>query len=164
MRVFLGLGTNVGDRDGNLVVARDLLMKHDVMVVGQSKVRETKPLGGKNQPDYLNQVVECSTDLSPQELLKVCKMIEKEMGRDVKVPGMSNVSFGAKAVGTDMMIREKKWESRIIDIDILLYGDLVLNSIDLTIPHYDIKNRDFVIEGLRDIDSCLIIDVSILLS
>lgn len=161
MRVFLGLGTNLGDREGNLVLARDFLMKHNVMVIGQSKVRETKPLGGKKQSNYLNQVIECSTDLSPEALLKVCKMIEKAMGRDVEVPGMSNVSFRArtglaKAGAANVGVGAKKWESRIIDIDILLYGDLVLNSPDLTIPHYDIKNRDFVIEGLRDIDNELI--------
>ena len=62
---FLGLGTNLGDREMNLVTARDLLMKHDVLVMGQSEIRETEPLGGLDQPKYLNQVIECSTELDP---------------------------------------------------------------------------------------------------
>lgn len=131
MHVFLGLGANLGDREANLVTARDLLMKHGVLVVGQSRVRETEPLGGKKQPKYLNQVIECSTGLSPLELLKVCKIVEREMGR----------------------LEDKKWESRIIDIDILLYGDEKIDTPTLTIPHYDTMNRQFVIDGIRDIDA-----------
>jgi len=104
-------------------------MKRGVLVVGQSEIRETKPLGGKDQPDYLNQVVECETDLNPQELLKVCKEVEKEMGRE----------------------DGEKWESRIIDVDILFYGDQRVHLPGLTIPHPGVKDRDFVVEGLRDL-------------
>lgn len=143
MQVFLGLGSNLGDREANLVNAKDLLMKRDVLVLGQSKIRETEPLGGKNQAKYLNQVIECSTELEPFELLRVCKTVEKEMGRPVEIP-VGNVSF---------VIKGKKWESRIIDIDILLYGKEKIQTAILTIPHYDCANRQFVIDGIRDIDA-----------
>lgn len=142
MHIFLGLGTNLGDREMNLVMARDLLMKHDVLVMGQSEIRETEPLGGKDQPKYLNQVIECSTELSPFDLLEVCKQVEREMGRPVP---LGNVSFG----------QTKKWDSRIIDIDILLYGDEKIDTPNLQIPHYDIANRQFVIDGIHDIDNRL---------
>lgn len=143
MHVFLGLGTNLGDRELNLITARDLLMKHDVLVLGQSSVLETKPLGGLDQPDYLNQVVECQTDLSPEELLQVCKAVEKEMGRPVSVD-LGNVQFGQKAA-------EPKWESRIIDIDILFYGDWIVEQPGLSIPHKGVAERDFVLAGLCEL-------------
>lgn len=143
MRIFLGLGTNLGDRDMNLVNARDLLMKHDVLVVGQSDVRETEPLGGLDQPKYLNQVVEVITNLQPEELLLVCKTVEKEMGRPVDVT-VGNVSFGAAK-------KEDKWASRIIDIDILYYDDIVMDSPNLKIPHHGNRQRDFVLSGLMDL-------------
>jgi len=129
MRIFLGLGTNLGDREMNLVTARDLLMKHGVLVVGQSEIRETEPLGGLDQPMYLNQVVECETDLLPEELLVVCKQVEGEMGRPAALV----------------------WESRVIDVDILYYGDLEIRTATLTIPHPGNLERDFVVEGMRDL-------------
>lgn len=148
MHVFLGLGTNLGDREMNLVTARDLLMKQDVLVVGQSSVLETEPLGGLDQPMYLNQVVECTTDLSPQDLFKACKTVEKEMGRPVVVP-TGNVVFGAKPT-------EKKWESRIIDIDILFYEDQIVNDPILTIPHPRLTERSFVMEGVLELSPELV--------
>lgn len=143
MHVFLGLGTNLGDREMNLVTARDLLMKHDVLVVGQSSVVETEPLGGLDQPMYLNQVIECSTELSPNELLVACKTVEKEMGRPTAVP-TGNVRFGSSAVAP-------KWESRIIDIDILFYGNWVVKEPQLVIPHPGVVERDFVMQGVLEL-------------
>lgn len=140
MRIFLGLGSNLGDREANLVLARDILMKHDVLVLGQSEVRETEPLGGLDQPKYLNQVIEVVTNISPEELLSVCKNVEKEMGRPVNFTG-GNVSFG----------RAEKWAPRIIDIDILYYGDLEIKSPLLEIPHPGNLERDFVIAGMMDL-------------
>lgn len=154
VHVFLGLGTNLGEREANLVTARDLLMKHDVLVLGQSEVRETEPLGGLDQPKYLNQVIECSTELPPFELLQTCKMVEKEMGRPVEVP-VGNVAFGLaknkkspEASGEN--VGAAIWESRIIDIDILLYGDEKIDTPLLKIPHSGI-DRDFVQAGIKDI-------------
>jgi 7,8-dihydro-6-hydroxymethylpterin-pyrophosphokinase len=147
MHVYLGLCSNLGEREMNLVLARDLLMKHDVLVMGQSEVRETVPLGGLDQPDYLNQVVECQTELSPEDLLQVCKAVEIEMGRPVKPAQLGNVQFGAVQLEEE----EKRWESRIIDIDILFYGDQVIEQPNLTIPHYGIADRRFELECLCDI-------------
>lgn len=143
MRVFLGLGTNLGDREMNLVTARDLLMKKDVLVMGQSSVEETEPLGGLDQPKYLNQVVDCQTDLSPEALLSVCKQVEKEMGRPVEAV-VGNVQFG-------MAAPKPKWESRIIDIDILFYGDQVLDTPILKIPHPGVVERDFVMREVLEL-------------
>ncbi len=150
MHIFLGLGTNLGDREANLVMARDLLMKHDVLVLGQSNVLETEPLGGLDQPMYLNQVVECQTELSPQELLLACKEVEREMGRPVQLATLGNVKlgFGQK---TEAEAVKPKWESRIIDIDILLYGDWIVKEEGLVIPHAGIQDRPFVLEGLCEL-------------
>lgn len=152
MHVFLALGSNLGDRDMNLVQARDRLMKHDVLVLRQSEVLETKPLEDVEQPYYLNQVVECQTDLSPQELLRVVKTVEKEMGRPVELPtgGAINVHFGQSGQEERWLGRE--WEARIIDIDILFYEDWVVNQPDLRIPHSEITNRDFILKGVLDLD------------
>lgn len=130
MRVFLGLGTNLGDREMNLVTAKDLLMKKGVMILGQSSVDETIPLGGMDQPKYLNQVVECETGFLPEELLILCKTVEKEMGRPV--------------VG-------ERWGARIIDIDILFYGNEIVDTLNLKIPHVGVVERDFVMEELLEL-------------
>lgn len=141
MHVFIGLCSNLGDKEMNLVTAKDLLMKQDVLVMGQSTILSTSPLGGLDQPMYLNQVVECQTNLSPEDLLKACKIVEAEMGRPVKMPGV--LSIGAK--------KEERWESRIIDVDILYYGDRVVKTADLLIPHYGAAERDFVVAGMVEL-------------
>lgn len=153
MHVFLGLGANLGDREMNLVMARDLLMKQDVLVVGQSSVLETEPLGGLDQPMYLNQVVECTTDLSPQDLFVACKTVEKEMGRPVSVP-MGNVNFAGKR--QEQAGLRPVWESRIIDIDILFYGEWIVNEPQLTIPHSRLTERNFVMEGVLELSPELV--------
>ncbi len=151
MAIYLGLGTNLGDREMNLIKARDLLMKHAVLVVGQSEIRETKPLGGLDQPLYLNQVVEVQTDLEPLHLLLACKLVEKEMGREsVQLPDISkvaNLSFGRPPCCTP-----SEWKSRIIDIDILIYHQVSMQSPQLILPHPGNKERDFVLAGIRDLD------------
>lgn len=141
--IFLALGSNLGDREMNLVEARDLLMKHDVLVLGQSEVRETVPLGGLDQPMYLNQVVEVRTELSPEDLLRACKAVEKEMGREDVQVNLGNVQFGS--------VKEKKWESRIIDVDILYMGDLLMDVGNLVIPHLGAASRDFNVQGMCDL-------------
>lgn len=148
MHTFLGLGSNLGDREMNLVLARDLLMKHNVLVVGQSSVLETEPLGGLDQPLYLNQVIECITDLSPQDLFLACKTVEKEMGRPVSIP-TGNVSFGGGGQGQIGL--RPRWESRIIDIDILFYENSVVEDAMVTIPHPRLTERDFVMKGVLEL-------------
>ncbi len=161
MRVFIGLGTNLGDRQFNLVQAKDWLMKYDVLVLGQSSVLETHPLDGLDQPMYLNQVVECQTELSPMELLTSCKAIEKQMGRPIEFPPseglglLGNVSFGANFQSIQKPAttpsKPRVFESRVIDLDILFYGDWILREPLLTIPHHGIAERSFVLNGLCEL-------------
>lgn len=151
MHVFLGLGTNLGDREMNLIRARDELMKRGVLVMGQSEVRETEPLihpvyGGEGQPMYLNQVIECQTELEPMELLMVCKQVEAEMGRPVQAPSFGNVSFGLKPKEAS-----DHWQSRIIDIDIHYYGDQIHALPQLSIPHPGAAERRFNLECMADV-------------
>ena len=149
--IYLGLGSNLGDREMNLIQARDLLMKHGVLVVGQSEVRETAPLGDHpDQPMYMNQVIEVQTDLEPLELLRACKLVEQEMGREgVVIPSLDkvgNVSFGLPARKAP-----EDYESRIIDIDVLTYNDVTMSSPQITLPHPGNLERDFVQQGIADL-------------
>lgn len=100
-----------------------------ITVSNVSHVYETPPAGGKKQPDYLNAVVEVETVLDAQTLLKVCLGIEQDMGR----------------------VRTERWGPRSIDIDLLLYGDFIVNKGDVTVPHPFMHSRCFVIYPLSDI-------------
>jgi len=128
--VFLGIGSNVGDRFGNLQKALRLLAgTHGITVRRVSSVYETEPVGGPIQPDYLNAVVEIHTACEPHQLLKVCICIEHAMGRT----------------------RTVKWGPRIIDIDIVFYNRLVMTTDDLTIPHPYVHERGFVLIPLSEL-------------
>ena len=95
-----------------------------------SDVEETEPLGVTDQPMFLNQVLAVDTELTPRELLRVCKSIEAEAGRD--------------PVGT-------RWGPRELDIDILLYGDIEVSEEGLRVPHRELGNRDFLLRGLAQL-------------
>lgn len=123
--IYLLLGTNMGDRKANLEEAR----KRIGNVIRSSSVYSTAAWGMEGQPDFFNQVVEIESDLRPEELLNTTLKIESEMGR----------------------VREKKWGPRLIDIDILLYRNVILNSPNLKIPHPEIQNRRFTLIPLREI-------------
>ncbi len=125
--VYLALGSNLGNREANLKEALRLL-SGDLELVEISPVYETEPEGGAEQPGYLNQAAHFLTTLVPAELLALIKGFELKMGRDTPT--------GAP---------------RVIDIDILLYGDRVVNSPELTIPHPRITTRAFVLVPLADI-------------
>ncbi len=126
--VFLGLGSNLGDRKQNIEKALDIISQQE-KVLKVSKIYETKPYGKTDQPDFLNCVIEISTDKSPTELLKRLLEIEKILRR----------------------VRTEKWGPRTIDIDILFYGNLYFYTKDLKLPHYDFENRSFFIEPLKEI-------------
>lgn len=140
---YLGLGSNMGNRFLHLREAlRKLKNAPGVQISRTSPIYETEPVGGPRQPQYLNTVVEIVTDLEVKKLLKVCQEIENEMGR----------------------IRTERWGPRIIDIDILIYGDLVSSTKELTIPHPLFHEREFVLRPLADIVPDLVhpvLDVSI---
>ncbi len=125
---YLGLGTNMGDRQGNLDRALELLSQR--LSIGKvSSIYDTEPVGNANQPRFLNLVCQVSTRLASAELLTLAKGIESKLGR---VPGKPNTP-------------------RPIDIDILFYGDQVLETPDLIIPHPRLTERAFVLVPLAEI-------------
>jgi 2-amino-4-hydroxy-6-hydroxymethyldihydropteridine diphosphokinase len=135
--VYLGLGSNLGDRKQNLSQALGLLSTH-VMIEKASSVYETEPVGYKDQPLFLNAVCRISTELNPKQLLRLAKKIEAKLGRK---PGFPNAP-------------------RLIDIDILFYGDEVFSSPELTVPHRRLAERAFVLVPLAEIAPNLIHPVS----
>jgi 2-amino-4-hydroxy-6-hydroxymethyldihydropteridine diphosphokinase len=126
--VYLALGTNLGDRSGNLQAARAALLPA-VTLLESSPVYETQPWGIIDQPAFLNMVIKGDTHLRPLELLKHLKLLETQLGR------LASVRYGP----------------RKIDIDILFYADLILKTPDLTIPHPGLHERAFVLVPLADL-------------
>ena len=132
MIAYLGIGTNLGDRAGNLQGAVNLINEQAGHVLACSSFIETDPWGFSSDNAFLNAVVEIDTPHSPHELLRITQEIERLMGRTHKsVNGV--------------------YSDRIIDIDILLYDNLTVNDVDLTIPHPLIGQRRFVYEPLLEI-------------
>jgi len=133
MKIYLGLGTNIGSRLTNLDKAKIYLNKHlKIAVIKESKIYETSPMEKKNQDYFLNQVIEIKTDLNAYQLLNYIKEVEFRMGRNHN---------------------EKKYFPRTIDIDILSFKYLNINNEDLVIPHIKIKSRKFVLKPWSDIAS-----------
>jgi 2-amino-4-hydroxy-6-hydroxymethyldihydropteridine diphosphokinase len=131
-RGYLGLGSNLGDREAHLRAALDALPDHGVAVDAVSSLYETEPVGELlEQPDFLNAVVRVRTDLDPEALLDACKAIEVEHGR----------MFGGPRHGP-----------RTIDIDILVLGDVELDGDRLSLPHPDLTSRRFVLAPLLELD------------
>jgi len=126
--VYLGLGSNLGDRPGNLKRALEALARK-VKVVRVSSIYETEPVGFLSQPRFLNAVCRVETGLKPLELLRFVKNIETELGR--------RQSF--------------RDAPREIDIDILLYGSVVMDTPELTVPHPRMTERAFVLVPLVEI-------------
>lgn len=139
MNVYLALGSNLGDRDANLAFARNQLLDHGVHIEASSAVEETDPVGGPRQPKYLNQVLRVETDHSPRDLLALVKQIEEAAGR--------------RSDG-------ERWGPRELDIDILLYGHVTIDTPELTIPHPQIVNREYVLRELREVNPRLTDNVS----
>jgi len=135
--VYLALGSNLGDRLTNLKQAIAALTPQ-MEVNAKSQVYETPPWGYEDQPKFLNQVVKVETYLDPQPLLKHLKRLELALGRQESFPN----------------------GPRLIDIDILFYDDLVLNTPSLVIPHPRLHERAFVLLPLMDIDPDLVHPVS----
>ena len=130
-RVFVALGSNLGDREANL--ARALLRIDDELgLVACSTFVETDPVGVTDQPRFLNAVAELRTDVPPRELLERLLEIERELGRD-----RSN---------------QARWGPRTIDLDLLLYGDEKIDEPGLTVPHPRLAERRFVLEPLHELD------------
>jgi 2-amino-4-hydroxy-6-hydroxymethyldihydropteridine diphosphokinase len=132
LRGYLGLGSNEGDRHAALRAARDELERRGVTAVAASSVYVTAPQGEVlDQPDFLNACLAVETDLGPEQLLDVCKEVERALGR----------TAGGLRHGP-----------RPIDVDLLLLGDLVHRSERLTLPHAEVTARRFVLEPLLELE------------
>ena len=127
---YLGLGSNLGDRIKNLELAISAISEHpEILVHAVSSFYETEPMGYQDQDWFINQVIQIDTTLSPDELLTEIRKIENALGRKRRI----------------------KWGPRTMDIDILLYGDMVIESSILTIPHPLLTKRLFVLIPLAEI-------------
>ncbi len=130
-RAYLALGSNLGDRAAHLRSARQALESlPGTRLVAASAVEETPPLGGMNQPPYLNQMVLVETTLDPRELLKACQNIERRAGR----------------------VRDERWGPRTLDVDIVRYGRRQVAEPDLVIPHPGVAERDFWRRELAELE------------
>jgi len=126
---FLGLGSNQGDRAGMLAQAQTLLAGADLVPLRASHLYESAPWGVPDQPWFLNQVLEVRTILSPRALLERCHAVEARLGR----------------------MRTRRWGPRTIDVDLLLYADLIISAASLTLPHPHLRERAFVLVPLLEL-------------
>jgi 2-amino-4-hydroxy-6-hydroxymethyldihydropteridine diphosphokinase len=128
---YIGLGANLGDREETIRAAVAELPG----VVAVSPLRETDPVGVTDQPRFLNGVAALETELAPRELLDVLLAVERRLGRE----------------------RRERWGPRTIDLDLLLYGDAVIDEDGLKIPHPRLHERRFVLEPLADLAPQLVV-------
>ena len=130
--MYIALGGNLGDRRANLERAVDLLSRDPaVEVLAVSSLRETDPVGYEDQPRFLNGAVAAETALSPRELLDLLLAVERELGRERTGPHHG---------------------PRTVDLDLLLYGDELVDEPGLTVPHPRLAERRFVLEPLAELD------------
>jgi 2-amino-4-hydroxy-6-hydroxymethyldihydropteridine diphosphokinase len=127
--VWLALGSNLGDRGGYLDAAREALPGAGITLIRASRVAETEPVGVRDQPRFLNQVLEGETSLEPRPLLEAVKAIEQQLGRTAR----------------------ERWGPREIDIDILRYDGRTIDEPGLHIPHPELANRPFLLDLLEDL-------------
>lgn len=126
---YVALGTNLGDLKENLDGALQRLREKGLQITKVSSYIDTDPYGVTDQPRFLNAVCEVQTEFLPQQLLKILLDTELEMGR----------------------VRLRRWGERIIDLDLIFYGDEIINEPNLVVPHPDMQNRDFVLRPLAEI-------------
>lgn len=130
-RVYLALGSNLADPLHQVQAALDALAAlPDTRLVATSSLYRTPPYGPPDQPDYLNAAVALDTELAPEALLDLTQRIELEQGR---------------------VRKDERWGPRTLDLDIMLFGDLTLNTPRLIVPHYDMHNRAFMLVPLLEI-------------
>jgi 2-amino-4-hydroxy-6-hydroxymethyldihydropteridine diphosphokinase len=128
-KAYIGIGSNIGDRRANCLAAIDLLRQNGQTILKRSSSYETEPWGMEDQPRFINMAIEIETDLPPLGLLSLLKKIEKDMGR----------------------LYTGRWGPRVIDLDILLYEDLIITDTELQIPHPGVHERAFVLKPLAEI-------------
>jgi 2-amino-4-hydroxy-6-hydroxymethyldihydropteridine diphosphokinase len=137
VRAYIGLGSNLGDREATLRHAVELLDAEDgIDVVAVSTLRDTEPVGFADQPRFLNGAAAVETELEPRELLERLLAVERALGRERTGP-----RFGP----------------RTVDLDLLVYGDLVVDEPGLTVPHPRLAERRFALEPLAELDPELVL-------
>ena len=130
VRAWVALGSNLGNREAYLALARERLARlPSTRVLAASRIAETAPLGGRDQPPYLNQMVLLDTGLAPRELLSACQAIEAEAGR----------------------VRRERGASRTLDLDLVRYGHLEVDEPGLTLPHPGLGQRPFWDDEMREL-------------
>ena len=143
-KVYLGLGSNLGDREENMRKAIQLIGEKVGKVTKQSSFIETDPWGYESANRFLNAVILCETSKKPREVLLLTQQIERDLGRKTKRHFKKN-DVGSTSVETE------SYSDRPIDIDILLYDDLTVDEPDLQIPHPLMQERDFVMIPLKEL-------------
>ena len=129
MNVYFSLGSNIGSKRSNLNAAKKMLAMYVGPVIAQSKLYVSEPWGNEEQNDFINQCLICESNLSCMDILKLSQQIEVQLGKNKK----------------------EYWGPRLIDIDILFYGNSIIENKDLVIPHPFLHKRNFVLEPLNKI-------------
>jgi 2-amino-4-hydroxy-6-hydroxymethyldihydropteridine diphosphokinase len=134
VKAYIGIGSNLGEREQHIRAALDALAAlPGTRLTRSSSLYDTEPVGGPDQPDYLNAVAELDTELTPRQLLWNLMRIERRLGR----------------------VRSVRWGPRTIDLDLLLAGDSVIDEPDLQVPHPELTRRSFVLVPLVELDPLL---------
>ena len=135
MKAFIGLGSNLGEREAMIRLALDDLARlSSTRLVRASALYDTEPVGEVDQPNFLNAVAQIDTELTARQLLWNLQLIEKRLGR----------------------VRSQRYGPRTIDLDLLLYGNLVVDEPDLKVPHPELVRRSFVLVPLVELDPLLV--------
>ena len=135
MKAFVGLGSNLGDREAQIRMALDELAKlPGSRVIRASSLYDSEPAGEVEQPNFLNAVAQIDTELTARQLLWNLLLIERRLGR----------------------VRSARWGPRSIDLDLLMFGELVVDEPDLQVPHPELDRRSFVLVPLVEIDPLLV--------
>ena len=140
-KVYLGLGSNLGNRQQNIEDAVRLVQERVGQVVRQSSLMESEPWGFESCHNFFNAVILCLTTKTPREVLTLTQQIERDLGRKKKSVRLT----------VSQTVSDRQYADRPIDIDILLYDDLTIDELDLKIPHPLMHQRDFVMKPLREI-------------
>lgn len=143
-KVYLGLGTNLGDREANMLKAMSLIGERVGRVVRQSSFIETEPWGFESAHQFLNAVILVETERTPREVLLLTQQIERDLGKRKEHATQRSKLSNSK-------LSNSKYTDRPMDIDILLYDDLTIDEPDLKIPHPLMHERDFVMKPLGEI-------------
>jgi len=135
VKAFVGLGSNLGEREAMIRLAVDDLARlPDTQLLRASSLYDTEPVGETEQPNFLNAVALVDTELTARQLLWNLLLVEKRLGR----------------------VRTQRWGPRTIDLDLLLYGSLIIEEPDLVVPHPELTRRSFVLVPLVELDPMLI--------